>query len=211
MDAQEAYALVSREPKIAWLPTQPLSTALPYGSLMLVGSLLTIFLAYRLVDNWVLPWVYHSVYPKLTRDHRESFLGHHMSGFGLAIVIILACYPAMGILAIKDVTFRTPLFSGSPVDFGDAALFLTQVYGTLYIAELYARYTSLTWLLVAHHVGLLLISQTAIALSARLEEHPEATLEIYMCIVWGKCFSRPPFRLIRHSKRVTANLGLPPP
>jgi hypothetical protein len=54
----------------------------------------------------------------------------------------------------------------------------------MYIFELFFRKT-LSPIAILHHVGAVLIGQSAIALSLDLEHERNATMEFVLCLVWG--------------------------
>ncbi|KAJ5716850.1 hypothetical protein N7488_002496 [Penicillium malachiteum] len=61
----------------------------------------------------------------------------------------------------------------------------------MYLFELIYR-AKLSPVTAAHHTGTILIGQSAIALSLRLEREPDADIEFIMCTVWGEPSSPSP-------------------
>ena len=62
---------------------------------------------------------------------------------------------------------------------------LAEMYTAYYLYEMCFRTQFASPLTIAHHIGLLLIVQTAVALFADMQKHSEATVEFFMCMVWG--------------------------
>nr|CEG04916.1 unnamed protein product [Fusarium clavum] len=177
-------------PKIAILENRPLSKLLPYGSLILVCSIIGIVLLANILERWVLPRVHRRVYAGLEERkderRRRSFVYFHVGTFILACLLISMSYPLFYLL-VGNAHFNTPLSTGGTVTVGDFLFVAAEVYSAYYLFEMSFRTKFASYISIAHHTGLLLITQTAISLFAELHKHPEASLEFYMCMVWG-CF-----------------------
>jgi len=71
---------------------------------------------------------------------------------------------------------------------GDILLVLTQLFVAMYLFELFYRKT-LSPVAVLHHVGAVIIAQTAVVLSLDLSHEADATIEFVLCLVWGTFLS----------------------
>jgi len=82
----------------------------------------------------------------------------------------------------------------------------------MYVFELFYR-PKISPVSVGHHIGTIMIGQSAIAISLNLVREKDATIEFILCTVWGKLLSQPlPFayqlltqyiyRRIRHCLRI---------
>jgi hypothetical protein len=175
-------------PKIQTLENNPLSHLLPYGSLILACSVICIVLIANCLERWILPRVYKRVFPALeySKDERRrrSFVYFHIGAFILACLLISTVYPMMYFL-VGDAKFSTPLGKRGAVTVGDHLLVAAEIYSAYYLFEMCFRTKFASYISIAHHTGLLVITQTAISLFANPRKHPEATLEFYMCMVWG--------------------------
>lgn len=69
--------------------------------------------------------------------------------------------------------------------YGEYLYVLAQIYSTYCRVEMCFRTRFASVIGIAHHLGLLLVIQTALSLFGDLHEYPEAILEFNMCMVWG--------------------------
>ncbi|RJE19486.1 hypothetical protein PHISCL_08171 [Aspergillus sclerotialis] len=67
---------------------------------------------------------------------------------------------------------------------GDILIIAAQMLIAMYIFELIYR-VKLSPAAVMHHIGTILIGQSAIAISLRLAREPDADIEFVLCTVWG--------------------------
>ncbi|KAF5667202.1 hypothetical protein FHETE_5905 [Fusarium heterosporum] len=175
-------------PKIETIENNPLSNLLPYGSLILACSIICIVLFTNCIERWILPRLYKQVYQNLenTKDERRrrSFVYFHVGAVLLVGILCTAGYPVMYFL-VGSAKFSSPLSKGSSVTVGDLLLVISEIYCGYYIFEMCFRTKFASPISIAHHTGLLIITQTALSLFANPEKHREATLEFYMCMVWG--------------------------
>ncbi|KAF4450355.1 hypothetical protein F53441_6479 [Fusarium austroafricanum] len=175
-------------PKIQRLENNPLSTLLPYGSIILASSIICTVLITNILERWLLPFIYPRIckHFEATKDERRrrSFVYFHVGVMILFVVLCTGVYPIITFL-IGDAKFSTPYPKGSNVTIGDMLLVLAEVYCSYYIFEMCFRTKFSSPISIAHHTGLLIITQTALSLFANHKKHSEATLEFYMCMVWG--------------------------
>ncbi|RGP58961.1 hypothetical protein FSPOR_11670 [Fusarium sporotrichioides] len=175
-------------PKIQTLENNPISPLLPYGSLILACSIVGIALIANCLERWILPCIYKRVYRALEfgRDERRrrSFAYFHVGAFILISLMMSTAYPMMDFLA-GDAVLSSPLVKGGSVTVGDNLLVSTEIYCAYYLFEMCFRTKFASYISIAHHIGLLVIAQTALSLFADPKKNHEATLEFYMCMVWG--------------------------
>lgn len=178
------------EPKIATLAVQPLSKMLPYGALILCSSILGIVLISNCLERWILRKMYATTWEVLGQDkqdkRRRSFTYFHVGTLVMAALIIFGAYPVMYFLVCRN-QLSEPLFRNSAISItiGDALFVLAHIYSAYYLFELCFRTSFASAISIAHHLGLLLVVHTSMALFSNLKRHPEAPLQFYMCMVWG--------------------------
>ncbi|KAM0229832.1 hypothetical protein ACHAPO_009726 [Fusarium lateritium] len=175
-------------PKIQTLENNPISTLLPQGSLILACSIICVALIANCLERWILPRLYKRIYPALEfhgdERRRRSFTYFHIGAFILISILISTGYTMMDFLVGKAV-LTEPLVKGGKITVGDHLLVVTQVYCAYYLFEMCFRTKFASYISIAHHTGLLVISQMALSLFANTKKNHEATLEFYMCMVWG--------------------------
>lgn len=191
--AMETFAgmLTSRsQPKIEIIQNVPISNLLPYGSLLLISSVIVIVLMANILERWLLEKVYGDIYRDLKRPENErrrrSFTYFHIGAIIMFTLLCIGIYPVMHFLVgPADLSTDVAPGPGRRIHVGDILFAVSQTYSAYYIFELCYRTQFASPLSIAHHIGLLAITQTAISLFGDYERHPEATIEFYMCMVWG--------------------------
>lgn len=68
---------------------------------------------------------------------------------------------------------------------GDVMIVATQIFTVMYIFELFYR-DKVSPISCAHHVGAIVIAQSAVAMSINFRDEKDAVYEFIMCFVWGK-------------------------
>jgi hypothetical protein len=63
-------------------------------------------------------------------------------------------------------------------------LVLDQIFIGMYVFELFYR-AKLSPVAAAHHIGAIVIAQSAVAISLNWEHERDATIEFILCFVWG--------------------------
>ncbi|KAF6845526.1 hypothetical protein CMUS01_00101 [Colletotrichum musicola] len=188
--ASPAAGLFGRsQPKIETIENGPISGLLAYGSLLLVSSVIVVVLLANVLERWLLLRVYGDVYAALEKQpgaerRRRSFTYYHVGAIVMMALFVTGVYPVMTFLA-GNAGLATPLVQGHRLRFGDVLFTLSQAYSAYYVFELCYRTRFASPLSIAHHIGLLAITQTALSLFGNFALHPEATIEFYMCMVWG--------------------------
>ncbi|KAI8302294.1 hypothetical protein K4K61_008055 [Colletotrichum sp. SAR11_59] len=175
-------------PKIETIQNGPISGLLSYGSLLLVSSVVVVVLIANILERWLLRMVYGEVYKNLERPENEkrrrSFTYYHVGAIIMFALLCIGIDPVMHFLT-GTAGLGTPVVQGHRLRIGDMLFTVSQVYSAYYVFELCFRTQFASPLSIAHHIGLLAITQTALSLFGNFVEHPEATIEFYMCMVWG--------------------------
>jgi hypothetical protein len=176
------------EPKIVHVDNEALTLLLPWSALILCSGILTFVLIANFIERWLLDRLYPAIWRELSLGNNErrrrSFTYFHVGVFVMITLIVFGAYPVFDFLVgharVSHILFKN-------VTYGDYMLVLSQIYSAYYLFELCFRTRFASFISIAHHIGLLIVIQTALALFGDLSKHPEAILEFYMCMVWGKC------------------------
>lgn len=178
-------------PKIANLVNEEISALIPFGALILCASLLIIILLSRGLERWLFRWAYGEVWEILrcgeSESRRSSFTCLHVSVIITFILLLAGIYPSFNFLVGSGV-FSTTTSAG--ITIGDLLFVLSHIYCAYYLFDLcyYIRFINPP--VIFHHVILLVMVQTALSRFANVLGHPEATLQYYLCMVWGKAHSQ---------------------
>lgn len=70
---------------------------------------------------------------------------------------------------------------------GDILIVAAQALIAMYVFELFYR-TKISPVSAGHHIGTIMIGQSAIAISLNLVHEKDATIEFILCTVWGMKF-----------------------
>jgi hypothetical protein len=175
------------EPKIVHIENEALSGLLPWGSLVLCSCTLAAILLSNMLERWLLPKLYPALQMSLSvgenEKRRRSFTYVHV-GVGVMLALVVSgAYPVSNFL-VCPARVSSMLFKD--ITYGDHLFVLSQIYSTYYLFELCFRTRFASPISIAHHIGLLIVIQTALALFGDRSNHPEAILEFYMYMVWGE-------------------------
>ncbi|KXJ87374.1 hypothetical protein Micbo1qcDRAFT_152143 [Microdochium bolleyi] len=178
--------------KIVRVRPQAVSTLLPYGAIILVSMLVGIVLISTALERWGLRLVYRKIFTDLEADknkdrQRRSFVYHHIALLLMFPIFFVGLQPG-ALFLFENSNLSDPAFGGERVrhgTIGDVLFILFQLYSAYFLFELAFRTRFASAINIAHHLALLLIAQTSLVLSLDLKRHPEATMEFYMCLVWG--------------------------
>lgn len=177
--------------KITILTNQPLSALLPKGSLILSCSILTIVLVCNVLERVLFQKVYGSLWDGLQCSEKEarrrSFTYYHVGAIVMSALLVVGAFPTFDFLVGRgDLSAH---FGGGEsvthVKIGDVLFTLAEVYSAYYIFELAFRARLASAISIAHHIGLLMVIQTSLAMFSNLATHREATIQFYMCMIWG--------------------------
>jgi hypothetical protein len=178
------------QPEVAMPVNQPLSNLLPYGALILCSSILGIVVISNVLERWLFQMAYGKIWLALlyreNERRRRSFTYLHVGVIIMLSLVLVGAYPAFDFLVGRgDLSVTLAREGGIRITIGDILYTLSQIYSAYYLFELCFRTAFASVISIMHHIGLLIIVQTALALFANLQRHPEATMEFYMCMVWG--------------------------
>ena len=178
------HTKISGDAHIKAVKNVPISQLAPFSGLIMTVVLVILFLIKQyILESFLLNWFYGDKYSKLKDSDRRGFLNHHIAGATKLIILIVGVYPFI------DVAFRygylnKPYAPGSIVTLGDILVVVTQMLLAMYIFELIYR-VKVSPISSMHHMGTILIGQSAIAISLSLDREPDADIEFILCTVWG--------------------------
>ena len=177
-------------PVIATVPNQPLTHLVTRGTLVLVGCLLGVILLANAFERFLLAVIHPRVWAELQQPgaerRRRSFVYFHVGAciqFGL---ICVGVYPAFSFLLHGDLSRHYVAGWPHSMTIGSMLFIVCQIHNGYYIFELCYRNNFASPISIAHHIGLLIITQMSVALFGNWEKNPEGVLDFYMCMVWGK-------------------------
>ncbi|THX05582.1 hypothetical protein D6D17_05104 [Aureobasidium pullulans] len=159
-----------------------LSKLVPYSALILTVSCVVIFLV-RMYLLEPLVKRYTSEYKHLDQAQRRSFINHYVAASIKLILIIASVYPAISVISGHK-NLQSPFAGSSTVKVGDVLLCTFQVFTAMYIFELFYR-EKVSHISGAHHIGAIIITQTAVVLFLDPKHQQDAELEFIMCLLWG--------------------------
>ncbi|OOO04448.1 hypothetical protein COH20_007153 [Aspergillus flavus] len=166
------------------LKLQPISRLAPFSALIISIVLVVLFvIRYYVLEGFLIKRLYGSIYTNLSEVNRRGFINHHIAGLTKILILIVAAYPFLEVVIGKS-SFHTPYAHGSRVTMGDMLVVVAQMLIGMYAFELIYR-TRLSPIAVLHHIGTIIIGQSAIAISLDLAREPDADIEFVLCTVWG--------------------------
>ncbi|KAE8155300.1 hypothetical protein BDV25DRAFT_135047 [Aspergillus avenaceus] len=166
------------------LTLQPISKLAPFSGLIISIVLVLLFLIrYYILEGFLIKRLYGSIYTDLSQVNQRGFINHHIAGVTKIIILIIAAYPFISVVIGKS-SFHTPYTHGSSITLGDMLVVVAQMLIGMYAFELIYR-AKLSPIAVLHHIGTILIGQSAIAISLDLAREPDADIEFMLCTVWG--------------------------
>jgi hypothetical protein len=173
-----------KQPHIASLPNETISTLTPYSGLIItVCMVILCLIRFYLLEKWLFPRYYKRTYTGMDDGLKRGFLNHHIAGATKVLLIIAGAKPWSAVLFGKA-SLHTPIGKHAHPTMGDVLIVLTQIFVAMYLFELFYRRT-MSPIAVAHHVGAVVIAQSAVVLSLDLSHQQDATLEYLLCLVWG--------------------------
>jgi hypothetical protein len=110
-------------------------------------------------------------------------------------VVLFAIYPFFAV-TLGHADFHTPMFGHGVglarqekgFTMGDTLYLAIMVVSVMYAHELSYR-EGISYVAVAHHVGVLVMGQLTLYWSAANKLQPDAALEAVLALFWGKCYS----------------------
>lgn len=168
------------------MPLTTISILAPFSALIM-SIVFVVYFAIRfyVLEGFLLKRIYGATYTTMDETVRRGFVNHHIAGGTKILILVAAIYPFISVV-FGTATFHTR-FSGttSPVTMGDILIVVSQMLMAMYIFELFYR-PKISPVSVGHHVGTIMIGQSAIAISLDLIREPDADIEFSLCLVWGE-------------------------
>jgi len=165
------------------VPLELISSLVPYSGVIFSSFLIVFFLLkHYFLEPFLLPKIYGEKYAKLSLANKRTFVNHHLAGSAKIVILVIGAYPFVSVFFLGKF-LRSPFVHGSPVTMGDVLVLVGQLLTAMYAFELIYR-LKISPISIAHHIGTILIGQTAMVLSLSPRE-VDAVLEFLLCLVWG--------------------------
>jgi hypothetical protein len=172
-------------PHFAAIPNEIISFLTPYSGLLLTIWLIILYSIKRyFLEMFLFPRVYKKTYLPMDDGNKRGFLVHHVSAGTKIVLLVVGAKPWADVIFGHSALHDGINKRGARPTMGDILLVLTQLFMALYLFELMIR-KSPSPICVAHHVGAVLIGQSAVALSLRVDQETNATMEFVLCLVWA--------------------------
>ncbi|KAJ7587398.1 hypothetical protein C8J56DRAFT_1081601 [Mycena floridula] len=165
------------------IPLKLISGLVRYSAIIF-GSFIIVFflLKHYVLEPFLLPRVYGDKFAKLSMVNKRTFVNHHLAGSAKIVILIVAAHPFVSVFFF-DKFLTDPFVSGSRATMGDVLVVVGQLLTAMYAFELIYR-LKISPISIAHHIGTIIIGQTAMVLSLNPKE-VDAVLEFLLCLVWG--------------------------
>lgn len=174
-----------RGPHVTKVPLESISRLAPFGALILCIIFVNyFFVRFYILEGFLLRKVYGEIYTRMDDTARRGFVNHHIAGGTKLLILIIAAYPFIDV-AFGNATFHSPFAGSKLVTQGDVLIIAAQMLIAMYVFELFYR-TKISPVSVGHHIGTIIIGESAIAISLNLVKEKDATIEFILCTVWGK-------------------------
>lgn len=178
-------------PHVTKVPLETISRLAPFSGLIISVIFINYFVVrFYILEGFLLKKCYGAIYTSMDENTRRGFVNHHIAGATKILILVIAAYPFIDV-AFGNSTFHTPFAGSNYVTQGDILLIVAQMLIAMYVFELFYRST-ISPVSVGHHIGTIMIGQSAIAISLNLVREKDATIEFILCTVWGKRFLYPP-------------------
>jgi hypothetical protein len=176
---------VLKGPHVVHVPLQTISVLAPFSALI-ISIIFVVYFAIRfyVLEGFLLKRLYGKIYTNMDETTRRGFVNHHIAGATKILILVVAAYPFVDV-AFGSATFHSPFFGSKYVKQGDVLIVVAQMLIAMYVFELFYR-PKISPVSVGHHIGTIMIGQSAIAISLNLIRERDATIEFILCTVWGK-------------------------
>jgi hypothetical protein len=181
----ETQYIGGKGPHVTKVPLQSISVLAPFSALII--SIVFVFyfaIRFYILEGFLLKKLYGKIYTSMDDNTRRGFVNHHIAGGTKILILIVAAYPFIDV-AFGNSTFHSPLFGSKHITQGDILIVVAQMLMAMYVFELFYR-PKISPVSVGHHIGTIMIGQSAIAISLNLVREKDATIEFILCTVWGK-------------------------
>lgn len=178
-------ANVHPDTHVKHMPLTRISKLAPFSSLIISIVFVILFVVkYYILELFLLPRVYGAIYNNLDELNKRGFLNHHIAGGTKLLILVVAAYPFVDV-AFGHATLRSPFAGSSLVTMGDILVVVAQMLMAIYIFELIYR-NKVSPVSIVHHIGTIMVGQSAIAISLNIIHEKDADIEFILCTVWGK-------------------------
>lgn len=163
---------------------ESISQLAPFSAMILTIIVVFVF-AYRLyfIEKFLMNTrMYKAKYQALGEDQRRSLVNHHVAGTCKVLLLFSAIYPFLSI-AFGKANPHTTWVRGGSVTLGDVMIVCSNLFTVMYVFELFYR-VNVSPISAAHHIGAIVIAQTAVAISLNFSHEQDAVIEFIMCFVW---------------------------
>jgi hypothetical protein len=172
-------------PHVTHLSNSSISRLAPFSGLMIsIICVLYFLIRFYILEAYLLRRLYGEKYTRLNETDRRGFVNHHIAGTAKIVILIIAAYPFVDI-AFGNSTLHSPFGSSPYITQGDILIIAAQMLIAMYVFELFYR-PRISPVSVGHHIGTIMIGQSAIAISLDLVRERDATIEFVLCTVWGE-------------------------
>ncbi|KAF8573833.1 hypothetical protein K439DRAFT_1624775 [Ramaria rubella] len=158
---------------IRHIPLTSISSLVPFS-----GLIITIVF-YYVLELFLVRKIYGNIYTDLHELNRRGFVNHHIAGTTKFIILIAAAYPFISV-AFGTGALRDKFAKGYIVTLGDILLVATQMLLVIYIFELIYR-TKVSPVSIVHHIGAIMVGQSAVALILNVIHQKDASIEFILC------------------------------
>ncbi|KFZ01107.1 hypothetical protein V500_00881 [Pseudogymnoascus sp. VKM F-4518 (FW-2643)] len=168
---------------------QLISSIAPFSGLILTITACSLaIIRLYLLDLVIIPKAYSPQnLQSLSDGQRRSFVNHHVAAGTKILLLVITAYPFLAIFA-GHATPHTTFAKGTSTTLGDVMIVSSQIFTVMYIFELFYR-DKVSPISCAHHVGAIIITQAAVAMTINFDHESDAVFEFLICFVWGT--SRP--------------------
>jgi len=179
-----ASATFVKGPHVTRVPLETISVLAPFSALII--SIIFVFyflIRFYILEGFLLRKIYGKTYTNMDENTRRGFVNHHIAGTTKILILVVAAYPFIDV-AFGSSTFHSPFAGSKLVTQGDILIVVAQMLIAMYVFELFYR-PKISPVSVGHHIGTIMIGQSAIAISLNLVREKDATIEFILCTVWG--------------------------
>ncbi|KAJ4146858.1 hypothetical protein LMH87_001417 [Akanthomyces muscarius] len=166
------------------LINEAISSIAPFSGLILTVTCCIIAAIRIYILDLLIPKLYsRNTLRGLTGTQIRSLTNHHVAAGTKILLIVLCGYPLLAITGAGK-TPHTPYAPDSTVTLGDMMIVSSQLFTGMYIFELFYR-DKVSIISCAHHIGAIVIAQSAIAMSIKFNHEKDAVYEFILCFIWG--------------------------
>jgi hypothetical protein len=184
-DFNNLTTIIEKGPHVTRLSNTHISDLAPFSALIISIIFVVYFLIrFYILEGFLLKRIYGQIYTRMDETTRRGFVNHHIAGGTKILILVVAAYPFIDV-AFGVASFDTPFAGSKIVTQGDVLIVVAQMLIAMYVFELFYR-PKISPVSVGHHVGTIMIGQSAIAISLNLVQEKDATIEFVLCTVWGK-------------------------